>query len=421
LKLRSVLAVPLVARGEAFGVVYLDDRVRRGAFGPAELGWVRLVAALAAVAIADARDQLALRRAARRASRAEGRLARELAHREAALQVAEQELARARGERTTRYAYEEVLGESAPVRHRLSLLDRVTPSEVPVLITGESGSGKELVARAIHKNGPRGKGPFVSENCSAIPEGLLESTLFGHVRGAFTGANRPHAGLFEIASGGTLFLDEIGEMSLAMQTKLLRVLEDGEVRPVGSERARKVDVRIVAATHRDLSAMVDSGTFRRDLFYRLNVIRIDVPALRTRSGDVEVLARHFIEKHASGRGVRLSRAALDALSAHAWPGNVRQLENELRRALVLADSVILPEHISPEIRNGARAEEARSDGLNVRLRVDALEGELVRAALGRTGGNQTRAAELLGLSRFGLQKMMRRLKIEPVHAPAEPV
>jgi serine/threonine-protein kinase PknK len=419
LKLRSVLAVPLIARGQALGVVYLDDRVRRGAFGPAELGWVRLVAALAAVAIADARDQLALRRTARRAARAEARLGRELARREAELDVAERELARARDERSTRYVYDDVIGESAPVRALLALVDRVTPSEVPVLVTGESGSGKELVARAIHRNGPRGTGPFVSENCSAIPEGLLESTLFGHVRGAFTGASRPHAGLFEIASGGTLFLDEIGEMSLAMQTKLLRVLEDGEVRPVGSERPRKVDVRIVAATHRDLSSMVDEGTFRRDLFYRLNVIRIDVPPLRARSGDVEILARHFIAKHARSPAIRLSRSALDALSAYSWPGNVRQLENELRRALVLTDGVISPEHLSEAIRDGGREEEGRSDGLNVRRRVDTLEAELVRAALERTGGNQTRAAELLGLSRFGLQKMMRRLKIGAFHAATE--
>src|SRR5678816_2185854 len=165
--------------------------------------------------------------------------------------------------------------------------------------------------RAIHTNGPRSAGPFVGENCSALPEGLLESILFGHVRGAFTGAGRPHAGLFEVANRGTLFLDEIGEMSLGMQTKLLRVLEDGEIRPVGSERARKVDVRIITATHRDLAAMTDSGAFRRDLLYRLNVIRIDVPALRTRRGDIEILVRHFLQKHAAERAVRISRDALD--------------------------------------------------------------------------------------------------------------
>ena len=411
LRLRSVLAVPLLARGEALGVVYLDDRVRRGAFGPRELAWVRLVAALAAVAIADARDQLELRRAARRARRAEERLGSELARREAQLVVAQAELARARNRRPTRFDYEEVIGESEAVFAMLKVVDRVTQSDVPVLITGESGSGKELVARAIHRNGARASEAFVTENCGAIPEGLLESALFGHVRGAFTGASRPKAGLFEVADRGTLFLDEIGEMSLGMQTKLLRVLEDGEIRPVGSERMRKVDVRVIAATHRDLAALVEAGRFRQDLFYRLNVITIAAPPLRERGADIEQLARHFVLKHKRERPGRLSRAAIDCLLAYSWPGNIRQLENEVRRALVLADDVILPEHLSADVRHGGAPTGARADGLNIKSRVDALEADLVRTALDRTGGNQTRAAELLGLSRFGLQKMMKRLSI----------
>lgn len=411
LKLRSVLALPLLARGEAIGVVYLDDRVRRGAFGPSELSWVRLVAALAAIAIADARGKLELRRAVRHARRAEAHLAQALAQREAELDLAQRELARSREARTTRYAYEGIVGTSTAMRSLFTLLDRVIPTEVPVLVTGESGSGKELVARAIHGNGPRARGPFVSENCGAIPEGLLESVLFGHVRGAFTGASRPHAGLFEIASGGTLFLDEVGEMSLGMQAKLLRVLEDGEVRPVGSERSRKVQVRIITATHRDLSQMSDSGAFRRDLFYRLNVIRLDVPPLRERSGDIELLVRHFIGKHAKERAVKVSRQTIDLLAGFSWPGNVRQLENELRRALVLADDVIRPEHLSQEVRDAHSGGAGKGSGLDLRSRVDALETELVTTALERTSGNQTRAAELLGVSRFGLQKMMRRLGI----------
>jgi len=291
------------------------------------------------------------------------------------------------------------------------VLDRVTLADVPVLVMGESGSGKELVARAIHVNGRRSCHPFVTENCGAIPEGLLESTLFGHTRGAFTGASRPRAGLFEIADQGTLFLDEIAEMSLGMQTKLLRVLENGEVRPIGSERARRVDVRVIAATHRDLEQRVKSGAFREDLYYRLNVISVRVPPLRERSSDVPLLVRWFVDHHANGRRLRVSKAAMDALSAYSWPGNVRQLENEIRRALVLADELVDAEHLSPEVLDRGGTEAARPDGLNVRLRVDALEVELVRAALARTEGNQTRAAELLGLSRFGLQKMMRRLQI----------
>ncbi len=411
LKLRSVLAVPLIAHGEALGVVYLDDRVRRGAFGPSELGWVRLVATLAAVAIADARAELLLRRAARRAERAEARLSRELARREAELDVAERELARATEGRNTRFAYDSIVGDSEPVRSLLHVVDRITLSEVPVLVSGESGSGKELVARAIHANGPRGGFAFVSENCGAVPETLLESTLFGHVRGAFTGAVRPRAGLFEVAHRGTLFLDEIAEMSLGMQAKLLRALQDGEIRPVGSESARRVDVRIIGATHRDLEQLVREGRFREDLFYRLNVISVRVPPLRERTGDVALLVAQFVKQHSMGRRVRVSRAALDALSAFTWPGNIRQLENEVRRALVLSDDVILVDHLSAEVRARTAGEVARADGLNMRHRVDALEIELVRAALRRTSGNQTRAAELLGVSRFGLQKMMKRLEI----------
>ncbi|WP_437784913.1 sigma 54-interacting transcriptional regulator [Sorangium sp. So ce1097] len=409
LKLRSVLAVPLIARGEALGVVYLDDRVRRGAFGAQELRWARTIASVAALAIADARAQVELRRAARRAERASSRLAEELARREAELDAAALELARARGGRDTRYRYDAIVGESEPVRAMLRLVDRVTASDVPVLVSGESGSGKELVARAIHQNGPRAAHPFVTENCGAIPEGLLESALFGHVRGAFTGAERPRAGLFEVADRGTLFLDEIGEMSLGMQTKLLRVLEDGLVRPVGSERARRVDVRVVAATHRDLEALVRARAFREDLLYRLNIITIRVPPLRERASDVPLVVRHLIAKH-SRVPVRVTRAAMDRLSAHAWPGNVRQLENEIRRALVLCDGTIDREHLSPEIAHGGAA--PRELGLNVRARIDALETELVRDALERTRGNQTQAAKLLGLSRFGLQKMIKRLAIE---------
>ncbi|HEU5073289.1 MAG TPA: sigma 54-interacting transcriptional regulator, partial [Polyangiaceae bacterium] len=411
LKLRSVLAVPLIARGHTFGVVYLDDRERRGAFGGRELAWVKLVATLAAVAIADARDQLLLRRAMRRAQRAETKVSERLAQREVELEVAARELARTRGIRETRYAYEAIVGESPALCRMLDLVDRVTASDVSVLLVGESGVGKELIARAIHDNGARGKQPFVGENCAAIPEGLLESTLFGHVRGAFTGAQRPRAGLFEAASGGTLFLDEIGEMSLSMQSKLLRVLQDGEVRPVGSERAHKVDVRVIAATHRDLLQMVEQGAFREDLYYRLNVISIQVPPLRERVGDIERLVHHFVRVHAPERRVRVTPEAFAVLGRYAWPGNIRQLENEVQRFLVIGDDVIDPGHLSTAVQGETQRAVPQELGLNVRRHVDALETELVLSALEKTGGNQTRAAELLGLSRFGLQKMMKRLEI----------
>jgi transcriptional regulator with GAF, ATPase, and Fis domain len=411
LKLRSVLAIPLVAKGDVVGVVYLDDRVRRGAFGPRELAWVRLVASLAAVAIADARDQLLLRRAVRRAERTKLALARELARREVEIDVMGRELLRARDSSGTRFRYDEIVGRSAPMQQMLRMVDRVTVSDIPVLLFGESGSGKELVARAIHANGPRARKTFVSENCSAIPEPLLESTLFGHTRGAFTGADRPRAGLFEVANHGTLFLDEVGEMSLAMQAKLLRVLQDGEIHPLGSERGRTVDVRIIAATHRDLEQLVREGRFRQDLFYRLNVIAIRVPSVRERKDDVALLIHHFIAKHGGGRKVRVAADAMARLAAFDWPGNVRQLENEVRRALVLSDGVIERASLSHEVQHPT-TEAKRDLGLHVRARVDALESELVEAAMQQTGGNQTRAAELLGLSRFGLQKMMKRLGIQ---------
>jgi serine/threonine-protein kinase PknK len=407
LRLRSVLAVPLVARGDVLGVVYLDDRVRRGAFGAAELGWVRLVASQAALAIADARDQALLRRAVRRAERANARLAAELGMREAELVVMRAELAQGAD---TRFRYDEIAGRSEPMRAMLRLVDRVTASDVPVLLSGESGTGKELVARAIHANGARSSRPFVSENCGSVPEPLLESTLFGHVRGAFTGASSTRAGLFDVADGGTLLLDEIGEMPLSMQTKLLRVLQNGEVRPVGGERVHNVDVRILGATHRDLEAMVAAGTFREDLFYRLNVVSIRVPALRERAADIPLLVMHFVEKHAEGRKVKVTRAAMDRLVAFPWPGNVRQLENEIRRAFVLADDRIDVAELSDEVSRGGPGA-ARSAGVGLKARVDALEAQLVKDALERTKGNQTRAAETLGISRFGLQKMMRRLGI----------
>jgi len=407
LGLRSVLALPLSARGEVVGVAYLDDRVRRGAFGQRELAWARAVAPIAALAIADASTQAQLRRAIHRSERMSRQLEQTLAQKETALEVAERELARAVEARKTRFVYDEIVGESEAIRQVLRLVDRVSVAEVPVLLQGESGSGKELLARALHRHSARADYPFVSENCGALPETLLESTLFGHVRGAFTGAIRPRVGLFETADGGTLFLDEISEMSLGMQTKLLRVLENGIVRPLGSEKVRKVDVRILAATNRKLTERVTAGAFREDLFYRLDVVTIQIPPLRQRRCDIPLLVQHFVDKHNQGDAVRFTAAATRALRRYSWPGNVRQLENEIRRALVLCDAVIDADDLSFETEQSDEPDV----GMNLRARVDGLENKLVREALKRTGGNQTHAAELLGVSRFGLHKMMKRLGI----------
>jgi len=352
-----------------------------------------------------------LRRAARRAERARVRVEGLLRERETELEATRSELELTRDGAENRYRYDEIAGRSEPMRDLLRLVDRVTGSDVPVLIHGESGTGKELIARAIHANGVRSRRAFVTENCASVPESLLESTLFGHVRGAFTGASSTRAGLFDVADGGTLFLDEIGEMSLGMQAKLLRVLQDGEVRAVGSERARRVDVRVIAATHRDLEAMVSAGTFREDLFYRLNVITLRVPALRERPEDIPLLVEHFASKHGGGRPLKVTRAAMAKLIAFPWPGNVRQLENEVRRALVLADGAIDVTELSADVVRGGPSA-ARGSSFHLRSRVDALESSLVQEALAKTRGNQTRAAQMLGLSRFGLQKMMKRLGLK---------
>ena len=229
------------------------------------------------------------------------------------------------------------------------LIERVAPSNVPVLVHGETGTGKELVAAALHANSRRAKKTFLAENCAAVPANLLESELFGHKKGSFTHAIADRPGHFVAADGGTLFLDEIGDMPLEMQSKLLRVLESGELRPVGSSQSLRVDVRIVAATHRDLAAMVRERSFREDLYYRLNVIRIVLPPLRERKGDVELLTRYFLAKFAAP-GVELAPEALAALCAHPWPGNVRQLENEVRRATALTRGRIERADLSPELQ-----------------------------------------------------------------------
>lgn len=421
LKLRSVLAVPLISGHQTLGVVYLDDRARQGAFGERELAWVRLVSTVAAAAIADARDRLALRRAIRRAERGQRLTTDALAAREAELGQARVELAETRGTRATRFRYDGIIGESVPMRNLLALVDRVIQSDVPVMIVGESGTGKELIAKAIHRNGHQAGASFVAENCAAIPESLLESALFGHTRGAFTGAVRARTGLFDVAHGGTLFLDEIAEMSLAMQSKLLRVLQDGSIRPVGSDRSHQVQVRIIGATHRNLEELVQTGAFRQDLYYRLNVVKLTVPPLRDRTSDIPLLIEHFLRFHCGNRNMRISDQAQALLCGYSWPGNIRQLDNEVRRALVLSEGLILPEHLSDAIRLPAAGTAFNRASLNMKSRVSALEHDLITEALRTTDGNLTRSAELLGISRFGLQKMLRRLDVDRTQGQTIPI
>jgi len=317
---------------------------------------------------------------------------------------------RLRVELADRFSFEGIVGGSAPMREVLSLLGRAAATDAPVLLAGESGTGKELLARALHYGGARADGPFVAVNCAAIPEALLESELFGHERGAFTGATDARPGRFREADGGTLLLDEIGEMRADLQTRLLRVLEDGEVRPLGGTASRKVDVRIVSATNRDLAAAIAGGEFREDLFYRLNVIRIDVPPLRDRADDVPLLASHLL----AGLGapdVRLEEGLLRRLKEYRWPGNVRELENVLQRALALrpdAESLgedDLPGHVrGPEVGDDPAAVRLPEEGVSLA----AVERELIRQALERTGGNRTRAARLLDISRQTLLYRMEK-------------
>jgi transcriptional regulator with GAF, ATPase, and Fis domain len=238
-------------------------------------------------------------------------------------------------------AWHGMIGTSPGMLEVRALIEKFAPANAPVLIQGESGTGKDVAARLLHGLGPRRAGPFVAENCAAIPETLLESLLFGHKRGAFTGAVRDHPGHFVAADKGTLFLDEIGDMALSMQAKLLRTLQESEVRPVGGDRVVKVDVRVIAASNQDLARLVSESRFRQDLFYRLNVLQLTMPPLRERGDDILVLARHFLRNAAAGRELQLGDDACAALRAARWPGNVRQLQNEMQRVAALADGPVI--------------------------------------------------------------------------------
>jgi len=327
------------------------------------------------------------------------------------------ENARLREELAARY--HDLVGASAAMRAVYRLVERAAPTRATVLVTGESGTGKELVARALHAASPRARRAFVALNCAALPAELAEAELFGHVKGAFTGAVQDRAGLFEAADGGTLFLDEIGDMPLALQAKLLRVLETGEVTRVGATRAQTVDVRVVAATHRALDALVAEGRYRDDLRYRLAVLAVHLPPLRERREDVPALAAHFLAHFAERHGVPpkpLGDDARRALLAHDWPGNVRELRNALERALLLADSpAIAAADLPPEVRGSAAplrpAEAAVADLPFVEARrraIDAFDRAFLVAALERHGGNLSAAARALGVHRQSLQKLLAR-------------
>ncbi|RYZ02549.1 MAG: FHA domain-containing protein [Myxococcales bacterium] len=405
--IRSTIGVPLWKGDDILGVLQVDNRD--------------------APAMFDRRDVEALGVLARGASLAvvSARLIRRLTVAEEQLRKENQFL---RGRERSRAGEQRIIGESRRLEQVLSQLGKVVDTRVTVLIEGETGTGKELFASAIHYRSQRREKLFVAQNCAAFPENLLESELFGHKRGSFTGATEDKKGLFEVADGGTLFLDEVGEMPLALQAKLLRVLQEGEVRPLGAATARRVNVRIVAATNRNLEKEVSEGRFREDLYYRLKVFPLRVPPLRERREDVPLLAKHFLERYAReyGRELRgFTEPALAVLRAYDWPGNVRELENEVQRAVIQAEgeSFVTPELLSARVRKNEHPsappptapatpeltqEEEDLTG-TLREMMDRVERRILTRTLATHGNNKTAAAKALGITREGLHKKLKGL------------
>src|SRR5262245_7789069 len=404
LELKSIVSVPFRSGDEVMGAMYLDNPARKGAFGPGDLQFLQALSDQAAIAIRNVRH-------ATQMAELNKQLERNLDRKSGQLEVASRALAG----RATKHTYDEIIGESPQIREVLLLLDKVVDTDVPVLVQGESGTGKELIARAIHRFGRRKDGPFVPVNCGAITETLMESELFGHVKGAFTGAVADKKGLFEAANNGTIFLDEIGEMSVDMQKKLLRVLQERELRPVGGKGVIKVDVRVISATNKNLRQMMQEGRFREDLYYRIAVINVDMPALRERAGDVPLLVDFFVKKAARDLGLvekPIDPEALAALTAYSWPGNVRELDNEVKKALTLSEDRITIDDLSEQIQTDHPGEEpelvAADAGRTLKETMEKTEKARIERALDKTGGNQTRAAKELGISRVWLRKKMEK-------------
>ncbi len=415
MRLRSVLAAPV--RGTvhaAGGTIYLDNRFERGVFRENQLPFIAMFSDFAAIALQNAAlhasnetrlEELTMAKC--EVEELNRILADRVAQTSVELMEVKEHVLRDLDEAPLKYSYKKMIGKSRRMREVFHLLDKVTDSDVPVLIHGESGTGKELVARAIHFNGPRKGEPFISENCAAIPETLLESELFGYKKGSFTGASADKKGLFEAANGGTLFLDEIGDMPMPMQKKLLRVLQESEVRRVGGNRPIPIDVRILAASNQDLRKLCEEGRFREDLFYRLNVITVTLPPLRERREDVPLLVEHFLTEAARGGDVRsVSEDAMKALERHGWPGNVRELRNEIQRAAALSDRVIVPLVLSDSVRGGQGERIPAVADLGdktlkemVREVAEELESRVIQEALHRCRGRKAQAARLLGVSR----------------------
>ncbi len=326
----------------------------------------------------------------------------------------EQENVELRAEVTDRYRFESIIGSSEKMKEVLNLAGRVAASDANVLITGESGTGKELLAKGVHFNSQRANGPFVAVNCAAIPEALIESELFGHVKGSFTGAVRDKEGKFELADGGTLFLDEIGDLRIDLQAKILRALQEREVDRVGGGKPVSVDVRVIAATNKDIERAVKEGAFREDLYYRLNVITLFIPPLRERKEDIPLLVNHFLKKFIRDTDVHMDASALAALTAYGWPGNVRELENVIERALVLKRGPLITREELPEKLKKEKmgVEDIILNVPEQGISLEELEKSLIIKALKKHKGNQTRAAEFLGITRPTLIYRMEKFRLK---------
>jgi transcriptional regulator with GAF, ATPase, and Fis domain len=393
-RIRSTIGVPLYKGEEILGVLQVDNRDSPAAFEHGDLDVLGVLSATASLAIANSRLIRAL-------TLAEERLTKENVY------------LRQRAKSSS----DDILGQSRAMTELLRQLEKVVDTRVTVLIEGETGTGKELIASYLHHRSRRRDKLFVAQNCAAMPENLLESELFGHRRGAFTGATEEKKGLFEIADGGTLFLDEVGEMPTSLQAKLLRVLQESEIRPVGATASRQVNVRIVAATNRELEKEVAQGRFREDLYYRLKVFPIRVPPLRERRDDIPQLAAHFLERYTReiGKAVAgLSQETMELLMAYDWPGNVRELENEIQRVVIQADAgaFVTPDLVSPRVRRveGIVVQAGTTKG-TLKEMMEQVEKYFVLEALRQHGNNKTSAAKTLGITREGLHKKLKQLKI----------
>ncbi len=423
MKLRSVLSVPMRYRAETLGAIYVDNRYQAGLFDDNDLDVLTAFADQAAIAYINAKFYEEKEKANREVAELNKKLESMVARQSVEIEEMGETLALKQKDLELKYQYKNIIGKSAAMQAVFQMLDRVTDTESNVLITGESGTGKELVARAIHYNGSRKERPFVSVNCAAIPAALLESELFGHKKGSFTGAVSDKMGLFEQANFGTIFLDEIGDMPLDMQAKLLRAIQEGEIRRVGSNQHIKVNIRLIAATNKNLGDMVAQKRFRDDLFYRLNVLPVRLPPLRERREDIPLLIDSFLEKYARGKPKKeMEQGARRALINYRWPGNVRELENEIERATIMADEKIGAADLSDNVKGceyvaqdfspaniGRSKDLCYIDGKTGLKEAKAgVERQMILEAIDKCTGNKSKAAKLLGLSRYGLYKKMER-------------